>query len=224
MKNHEKGSRRDKELLRLVGEQSALNTEQLRLLLFSDVNQSMAYRRLSRLVERKYLKRDRFSVNEPYFYYTDRKPGQPDHVLGVSWIYTWIRLKLHSWEKLHSFEREQNYKILRPDAFIAVKNVWENKLSFSFAEFDVAESGNKFDKVEKYNSLYSSEGYLGAWWVPLATRFPPVIIVTTGSIKRIQERIDADNSSNLDFRPYTLDWIKEECFNGRSGSKGLRTV
>lgn len=222
LSNHQKGSLRDREILRTIGEQTALNTDQLKLLFFQNVNQSMAYRRLVRLVEKKYLKRDRFSANEPYFYYTEKRPGQPDHVLGVSWIYTWISLNIRSWEKLHVFDREMSYRTIRPDAFIAIRNHWEKKLSFYFAEFDVAESGNKFDKIEKYNTLYSSEGYLGAWWITLASHFPSIIIVTTGNPKRIQERIDADNKNNLDFRLYTLEQIKGECMNGRGGKASIR--
>lgn len=223
--NHQKSFCRDNEIIRIVESQGAMNTDQLKLLVFSDVSYQMACRRLQKLAEKKRLARDRYSMAEPYFYYIPgKKPGQIEHVLAVSWVYTWLRSNLKSWERLHSFERESNYKILRPDGFVAIKNVWENKYRFCFIEMDVAESGNKFDKIAKYNTLFASEGYYGSWWVPLTERFPPVIVVTTGREQQVREYIKLDNINNLEFQVFSLDQIKEGCYYGRSSSSSLRTV
>ncbi len=211
--NHQRGCRRDNMVIQAVETQKVLNTEQIKLLFFPDVSIQMACRRLQKLVKKGLLKRDRLSMAEPYYYYVDKKPGQVEHSLAVSWTYTWIRLNLKSWERLQSFEREvSGYKVLRPDGFAAIKNVWENKFRFCFVEMDLAESGNKFDKVSKYNTLYSNEGYIGFWWVPLANRFPPVIIVTTGRIQPIYEHIKAENVNNIEFQAFTLDEIKRGCY------------
>jgi hypothetical protein len=155
----------------------------------------------------------------------DSKPGQLEHVLGVSWIYTWINSTLSSMERIHCFEREiKDYKIIRPDAFVAIKNLWQDSISFYFIEMDIGESGNDFGiKAGRYNSLYRSDSYLNQWWVPLSKRFPPIIVVTTGRVKTIQEKINKENIHNLEFRVYSLDKIKEECINGRSSSKSIRT-
>lgn len=221
--NHRKGYLRDSELLRLLSPGVAFNTEQIRFLLFRDNVERIAQRRLKVLTDKKVIKRDRISIDEPYFYYIDRKPGQVEHVLGVSWIYTWVRMTLTNMEKLHCFEREvKAYKIVRPDAFMGVKHLLTGNLSFYFMEFDMAESGNDFDKVAKYNTLYSSEGFSHAWWVPLSKRFPAVVVVTTGNKERIKERVKAENTNGLEFRIYTLNEIKEECMNGRSSSKSIR--
>lgn len=213
LSNHKFGKDRDSSILRLIESQTVLNTDQIRLLFFRDVSVQMACRRLQRLTQTKRLKRDRHSMSEPYFYYRDKKPGQLDHALGVSWVYTWLSINLKTWEKLHSFEREvPGYGILRPDGFAAVKNIWQSSFRFFFIEFDIAESGNRFNKHLLYNNLYSSEGYTSSWWASLARRFPPVIIVTTGKKERIIERIRGNNENNLEFQVYTLDQIREECF------------
>ena len=222
--NHKKGYLRANEIAKAVETQGALNSDQLRLLFFQDVSVQMACRVLSKMVEKKLLKRDRLSMSEPYFYYVNKRPGQVEHVLAVSWVYVWLRMNLRSWEKMHSFERETtNYRVLRPDGFVAIKNVWENKFRFCFIEMNIAESGNKFEKVAKYNTLYASEGYYGSWWVPLSDRFPPVIVVTTGREQQIRECIKAENTNNLEFQVFTLDQIKEGCYYGSSSSSSLRT-
>jgi hypothetical protein len=183
----------------------------------------MACRILSKLEKKKLCRRDRISANEPYFYYTNKRPGQIHHALGVSWAYTWFMLSLNSWEKFHSFEREiKLYKILRPDGFVAIRNVFTNEFRFCFIELDIAESGNPFKKVELYNSLYSSEGYISSWWAPLTKRFPTIIIITTGSVNKINEKIKNENKNGLEFKVYSLDQIKEECFNARSSFKSVR--
>lgn len=225
--NHKKGSLRDKEIVGLIGQQKCMNAEQLKLLVFPDVSSRMAYKVLARLADPRrkprLLYRDRYSSIEPYFYYLKR-PGQIDHVLGVSWIYTWVCLTLKSYEKLHSFEREVKSKTLRTDAFMCVKNLWANTLNFFFFEFHITESGNDFDKVSKYNNFYANEEYKGAWWAPLAKRFPAVVVITTGDKSPIVERIKAENTHDLEFRVYTLDEIKEECSYGRSSRKSIRAI
>lgn len=223
--NHQRGSLRDKAIFRLLSPNVAFNTEQIKLILFRDNVERIVQRRLKILADKKAIKRDRISIDEPYFYYQDRKPGQVEHVLGVSWIYTWVLMTLTPMERLHCFDREvKEYKTVRPDVFMGIKNLFTGAFTFFFLEFDIAESGNDFDKVAKYNALFASESYSSAWWVPLSKRFPAIVIVTTGSVERINERIKVENVNNLEFRVYTLSQIKEECINGRSSSKSVRTI
>ena len=223
--NHAKCSHRDKELFRLLESQGALNTDQIKLLLFPDNVLRIVQRRLKKLTDRKAIKRARISLDEPNYYYMDSKPGQLEHVLGVSWIYVWITSTLNSMERLHCFDREvKDYKLVRPDAFVGIKNLWKNSLSFYFVELDIDESGNDFAiKVRRYNDLYASETYMKMWWVPLSKRFPPIIVVTTGRTKKLQEKIQKENVHDLEFRVYSLDQVKEECLNGRTGAGSIRT-
>lgn len=223
MNNLQKCSLRDKKLINLLNEQTALTTEQVKLLLFKDVSLRVAQNRLNKLTLSKRIKRDRFTVYEPYFYYLSSKPGQIEHVLGVSWIYVWVMLSLGNMENLHCFEREVDYKVLRPDAFIGVKNLWSGNLTFFYAEMDIDESGNDFSiKVRRYNNFYELGLYQGLWWNSLAKRFPEIRVVTTGSVKTLKKKIEKENIHGLEFQVFTLDQIKEECVYGSSGSASIR--
>lgn len=225
LSNHQKCSRRDKELFRLLETQGALSTEQIQLLLFRDNVPHTARRRLKKLTETGKVKRCRVSIDEPYYYYAERKPGQLEHVLGVSWIYTWVRLSLNESISLHNFDREVTYKTLRPDAFIGVKSTWSDSFTFFFAELDIAESGHDFgEKVKRYNEYYSSGDYLNQWWVPLAKRFPIVRVITTGNVKKLEKRITKANTHNLEFQVFSLSQVKEECLNGNSSRRSIRAI
>jgi len=225
MNNLERCSRRDKELYNLLESQIALNTDMIQLLLFKRNCLRIVQRRLKKLYEGGKISRDRMRLSEPYFYYMDRKPGQIDHVLGVSWVYTWVVLSLSSMEKVHCFDREvKGYKTIRPDAFLGIKNLWQDAYYFYFVELDISRSGNDFGKkVKKYNDLFNSASYMGLWWVSLTKRFPAIIVVTTGRVKTIKEKIEKENVNGLEFRVYSLDQIKEECLNGASSKRSIRT-
>lgn len=223
LSNHQKCSHRDKELFRLLETQGALNTDQIQLLLFADNVLHTTRRRLKKLTDTGKIRRVRVSIDEPYSYYADKKPGQLEHVLGVSWIYTWVVGGITSGQELHAFDREVTHKTLRPDALICVKS-WKGSISLFYAEFDIAESGHDFgEKVKRYNEFYSSGEYLKQWWVPLSKRFPIIRVVTTGPIKSIEKKIAKENVNGLEFQVFTLDQIKEECTNGRSSTRSIRT-
>lgn len=205
-------------MLSLLEKAEVLDTYQIWLLFF--VSLRMAQKRLTRLYERKKIKRaENYS---PYCYYLDKRPGQIEHRIGVNWIYVWGRLMLRSWEKFHGFEWEVTFSKLRSDGLVIVKNIAHNALEFSFVEFDIVGSGNSFDKVVKYNWLYESGEWLRTWWGPLATGFPRIVVVTTGTTKRIQDLIDRDNRNGLEFVVRTYESIKEECLHGHSSSSGIR--
>lgn len=223
LNNYQKCSLRDKELYYLLESQTSLNTDQIKLLLFKNVCLRIVQRRLTKLTNAKKIMRHRISFDEPYFYYIQKKPGQVEHVLGVSWIYTWVCSSLTNMEILHCFEREVDYKTLRPDALIGVKNTWKDSVSFFFAEMDIAGSGHDFSiKVKRYNDFYANESYKGQWWVSIAKRFPVIRVVTTGSIKSIQTKIEKANVHGLEFQVFNLERVQEECLNGRSCKASIR--
>ncbi|WP_242662072.1 hypothetical protein [Desulfitobacterium hafniense] len=193
------------------------------MLFFRSVSIRMAQKRLLKLVEGKRIKRNRLSIDEPYFYYLDKRPGQVEHRLGVNWVYVWRRIHLHGWEKLHSFEWEVTFKKLRADALLAVRNLAHNSFDFTFIEFDIVGSGNPFDKVSKYNELYESGEWLHTWWGEQATGFPRILIVTTGRVDRIQAMLK-DNRNNLEFVIRGFEQIKEECTHGSSRSASIWSI
>ncbi len=212
---HRQGYLRDKRIEEAIERHGVLDTDQVWYLYFRHLKtgQMMAQRRLRRLYDDKKVKRARESCDLPYYYYTGRKSGQLEHRLGVNWVYVWLVVAGKKWDTLHSFEYEKDYGALRADAFAAVKNKWEGKMRFLFVEFDVHLSGNEFTKVKQYNRLFESQGYAGDWWVSVAERFPPVLVVTTAAVraKVIAEKVEQENTHGLEFRVMELDRLKEEC-------------
>lgn len=220
MKNFQRGSLRDRTILEALERLSVLTTEQVRLLFFHGLSQDrlICQRRMKRLFERGHVKRGRFSANEPYFYYIDKKPKQLEHRLGVNWVYVRETLK---WRRIPDYKLsypvfEDTYRNMRPDAFFAVKNTFKKENLFYFVEFDIAERGNEFNKVQLYNSLYENNEIAGRWWYKYATGFPTVIIVTTGRIERILKHKEAENRHGLEFQVHNFDDLKGECLHGRN--------
>jgi hypothetical protein len=213
--NHEKGSQRDKKILAAIEAHKVMDTDQVTALFFGDIKNGkrVAQKRLKRLHDTGQLKRCRVSVDQPYYYYAGRKPGQIDHTLGLNWIYVWRISNLQSWEALEHFEHEPDYKQIRPDALTVIRNKVTGESRLQFVEMDMAGSGNEFDKVHKYNQFYESGAYEQCWWVDIATRFPPVLVVTTGVSRgtAVQKLIDRENVNDLEFRVQLLDQIKRGC-------------
>lgn len=217
MNNHEKGFYRDKAILEAIEEHEVLNTDQITALFFNGMKNGkrMAQKRLKSLFERERVQKGRLSYYHPCHYHTTtRPPGQIEHRLGINWFYIWLNASLKNWERLHCFEHEQEFGILRADGLAAIKNTVTGQMRFIFLEMDRAESGNKFDKIEKYNQLYQeAERYADCWWVNLTDRFPAVYIVTTSNkkIKAIEKIIKEKNANNLEFRVLLLSDLVGEC-------------
>lgn len=215
--NHQKCYRRDKQLFQVIEKLGVLDTEQITCLFFPGNNGlKKAQRRLKKLYQNKKLLRGRESFSEPYYYYLGKRPGQIHHQLAVSWVYVWLKNRMRSGERLHSFDTEQDYRVLRADAFVAIKNNMAKRYIFNFIELDRSE--NNFDKASKYNTLYSTGKYSSYWWVPLANRFPAIIIVAENErrLRMIRERIRAENSCGLEFKTYLLEQIRGECIKCQS--------
>lgn len=206
-----KGYYRDKAIVETIERFRAMDTEQVCRLFFTG-SQAMrvAQRRLKVLTDSGKLHRARDSTDLPFWYYTGKKPAQHEHRLAVTWAYVWLSSKLKQWERLERFDMEQDYKLLRADALAAIRNTVTGKLRLLFIEADC--SGNDFDKITKYNSLYATGGYTGAWWVKEAERFPPVVIITENAARRrkIERRITDDNTHGLEFTVHLLDEMKKE--------------
>lgn len=218
--NHVKGYRRDKLILEAVNDRQCLSTEQVHILLFQTQKQGLriAQRRLEALYRAGLLSRWRQSLAQPFYYYNGERKEirQFSHKIGVNWVYLWTLLQLKGWEKLHAWQYEpQDYKTIRPDAFCAIKNTMDrdHPFSFFFLEYDRAQSGNKFDKIERYNRMFANEEYIDTWWAKLSTRFPPVYTVTTTPTRAaaIKKSMDEKNEHGLEFIILDADTIIAEC-------------
>jgi len=204
-----RGSLRDSLILQTIEKWGVLNTDQIQAMFFAGIayGQRKAQDRL--LYLHRCGKLQRKMVAGTYCYYLDTK-GLLKHRIGVNWSRMWTEQNLPSWEKLHSWSYEQDYKILRCDGFVAVKNNMTGTFRFSFLEMD--RGTNAFDKVQKYNKLYIEEKYLSWWWVKLTARFPPIQVVTLTPARKsvIQSEIERGNEHNLEFKIVLLDDIRGE--------------
>jgi len=210
LNNHQKGYRRDNDIISALEEWQVLDTDQLQLLFFSDVSLRMAQRRLQRLTELKKIHRARNYPGQPYYYYIDKKPGQVDHKLGVNWVRMWLQRSLKSWESLSCWQYEPVYKGIRPDALVAIKNTVKDKMRLSFIEREC--DTNPCKKVKLYNDFYSNSGYGGSWWEEQTERFPSILLVveTSGRMETVKKLIEKDNPNGLEFKVYLLDQIISE--------------
>ncbi|KJR97933.1 MAG: hypothetical protein VR68_11510 [Peptococcaceae bacterium BRH_c4a] len=213
--NQEKGLHRDKEICLLTERLQALDTEQVRVLLFSNqrYGRRKAQERLKALHDRGRLNRWRPAPESPYIYFSGKKHGRLEHLIALNWVYVWMVKSVKSWEEIYRWDYEQDYGVLQCDAFCVVRNTVTGKLRFWFIELDQAESRNHFDKAKKYCDLYNSEGYAGWWWAELTERFPGILTVTTtpSREKIIRGQIEKDNREGLEFEIYLLESLKEAC-------------
>lgn len=213
MNNHQRGYHRDNAIITVLDEWGILNTDQLQMMFFSGLR--MAQKRLQRLVEMKKVYRYREYTGQPYHYYTSiKRPGQPDHKLGVNWIRLWLQNSIKSWETLYQWEYEPNYKTVRPDAMAAIRNTITGKLRLCLIEREC--DTNPFKKIKLYNELYDGGGYMAAWWAKQVERFPKVVIVVESEARARQVRrlIEKENKNSLEFQVYILSQIISEVKGG----------
>lgn len=206
-----KGLSRDRKILQTIEEYRALDQQQVQALLFNNMQygKRKSQERLLKLHRAGKLSRTRTGDN-PYIYYLDDKPGMLQHLIDVNWFRIWLQTILPSWDRVHSWQYEQDYKILRADGFAAIKNGMSGSFRFLFLEMD--RGTNQFDKIERYNKLYSTSKYSSAWWVRLTERFPviQVVTLTEGRKRLIQSKLEAENICNLEFKVRLLDDLKKE--------------
>lgn len=208
MNQREKGSYRDNAISQAIESRVALETEQVKVIMFPGMAYGLrkAQERLLKLHRKNRLDRER--VGDTFAYYHNR-PGALAHLLGVNWIRLSLEKTMKSWEVMHSFKYEADFGILRADGLAAIKNTVTGKFRFFLIEMDRATNG--FDKVEKYGQLYESGGYTGHWWVKLTERFPSVLVVTTTPQRKafIQGLIKKQNTAGLEFQVSLLEEIKK---------------
>lgn len=213
MNQRQKGFYRDKLIVETIADYTVLDTAQVYSLFFQRIKHGKrkAQERLLKLYRNGKVLRTKTAYS-PYYYYLDEKPGMIEHRLAVNWVRIWLQQRLKSWEKMYYWGYEQDYKILRADGFVAIKNTVTGKFSFYFIELD--RCTNEFDKVEKYNRLFSEHKYIGQWWADLTDVFPPVLIVTTTHKRAslIESKINEQNTEGLRFSVLLLDQIKSEVF------------
>lgn len=223
MTNAQRGYLRDREVVALVRRLGAVNTDQVRALMFRfPTGLRKSQERLTVLTKRGELNRCRIAPNEPYVYYIGRRPGQLDHRVMVSWAYVHIVTGLASWERLEEWRLEDVCGDLRSDAVAGIRIVPTGEWRFVFVEADGGD--NSFDKVSLYNRLYESQVYLGAWWAERATRFPAILVVThsEGRKRAILDKVRRKNVNSLRWEVVTAKEVEARVCGHYAGAGDTR--
>ena len=212
--NRKHGKERDSKILLTLEQWECCDTQMLSSLLFPDV-----YHKLRKCQERmKKLfdagKVQRWKGEDGFVYSLEEQRGRWKHKLMANWVRTWLTSTCKQWEKIHSFEYEQDYGFLRADGLVVIKNNITGKFRFIFLEIDRAT--NAFDKVPKYNKLLQEQHKYDRWWMKVAENFPDILVVTTTEARRqkILEHVKAENENKLVFDVKLLGDIKREVVRG----------
>lgn len=200
MNKVQKGYNRDSNIVKEVEARGALNTEQITVMFFKGTTAlNKCQKRLKKLHDAKRLKRTRINGSGSYCYFTDKKPGRLEHLIGTNWVYIWLIKQMKSWESLWYWQYEMDYGMLRCDAFAGVKNSFTGEIKFYFIELD--RSNNTWDKTRKYNLLYETEKYADSFWVEHAKVFPVILCVTENKnrLAVIEQSVRDENTHGLRF-------------------------
>lgn len=166
------------------------------------------------------IKRDQLSISQPYFYWSadKKRPGQIEHRIGINWLYVWFSTWAERTGAELKFKREpKEYEpIVRPDAFVSLRST--TKTHLFFGEFHRHESGNEFDKLTKYTTLFrniidlKAQGIRPYHWVELRDqKIPTLTVITTGPKKTLLDRLINQNPLGIPYELLTLDELKERC-------------
>lgn len=177
----------------------------------------MCYRTLRELVKKNKIFKGPRSIEQPSYYWIDEDPGQPNHVIGVNWVWIWFERwkKYEAGDTIETFQYEPTEYLpyVRPDSFVTVRNAPKKCRIFYFTEFQAWESGHGFNKPQKYNDLYEAikAKKISYPWLKETNGFPQVVVITTGPLDTIRKLIAKHNPNGLEFKVYTLEAIKAQC-------------
>lgn len=189
------GYNRDKLIIETVERFKCLNSEQIEILIFRescniDSAKRQSQNRLSKLVEKKIIKRYRMDLDESYKYFVNDFQ-QKEHIVLLNWMIIHYLVK-HPYEKIYYMEYQKDYKIKIPDLFLVTYNEFTKQYKSMFFEMDKTIS-NKFDAVEKYNKLRQNPP--NDEFTRL-TKFPEIYIATT-DMNRLNEIMRLINNKNI---------------------------
>ena len=123
MNRVQKGCSRDKQVLSMIEEWKVMNARQVQLMKFNfPYGLRKAQERLLKMHNRGKL--NRWHNGEGYSYSLEKKTASSAHFEALNWVRIWLVNQLKNWEKIHSWQYEQDYKILRTDAFAAILNLY----------------------------------------------------------------------------------------------------
>lgn len=148
-------------------------------------------RRLLKLFDNGYIKRERKDINSNYVYYIDgKKPRDLNHMLTLSKLYVyWIKKGY----RVEMIKREVTlYRGIRSDGVAVVDR--GNGLELIIIEVDVY-TNPQTSKVPKYKGYKDNEGYK-----ELVEDMPTILFITNKSVR----------SKDLDIEVLKLDFYEKE--------------
>ena len=211
------GRRRDLRVLADLEVCGLLSQDQIHLLNFANVSTEMSHRCTQRLVEKKQIRRVnmRWAGEPDWFYpYDTKRPDQVQHRLGKAWIYTGLQVRTSATptQELIYFKSEemQFLPTVKPDIYAVIRHGGEN--GYLFGEFQVTESGNRWDK--DYPTLFRTF----AEDVPITLQ-----VVTTGSYEPIKKILTKQMTEfkNVHIEYMMLSKLRELCWRVALRQKGL---
>ena len=141
-----------------------------------------------------------------WFYpYDDKRPDQIQHRLGKSWLYTSLNIRTMTGEEKIIYYKDEESKfmpLLKPDGYCKTTH---SKLGYKhyFCEFQINQSGNKWDKDYKtlFNSFSEDQNLT-------------LMIVTTESYEKLREQLlrEMKGMKNVSLAFYTLDELRGLCW------------
>ncbi|MDP4158167.1 MAG: hypothetical protein Q8911_00180 [Bacillota bacterium] len=208
---HVQGHKRDLRVLAHLDQLKCLSQEQIHLLEFWNVSTEMSHRCTQRLEKDKLIRRVKMSwsdIPDWFYLYDEKRPDQIQHRLGKAWIYTaWHMKSLDSQnnQELTYFKSEER-KFFDQDKTLPIIDdygVMKHKVYgeiFYFGEFQVLESGNKWNK--NYRKLFQTFA---------EDQILNLMVVTTGSYETLKNQLvrELSGMKNVRLEFYQLDKLKK---------------
>ena len=184
------------------------------MLEFWNVSTEMSHRCTQRLEKDKLIRRVEMKWSDvpDWFYpYDDKRPDQIQHRLGKSWIYVALKMKVldsQGTQRLTYFQPEErkffagNGKLPIPDSYGVIHhNIYGD--IFNFGEFQVLESGNRWNK--NYRALFETFAQ---------DQLLNLMIVTTDEFDALKAQLQKELSGmrNVRLEFYQLDKLRELCW------------
>jgi hypothetical protein len=201
-------SRRDREILEDIETRRILDIWQIYKLHFPSLY--TAQRRMLKLTK-EYKRVSRLRLEDQSFaYYTDARPQQIEHWLGINDFYIWLTKHylpkrqgtLTYWEYPDNKEKSQ----VRPDAMYSVQ--YRDGVKWYFLEYETG--SNPCSKVADHNKYFEEGRYRSFWWAKELTGYPATVIMTESNVAAVQKKIDTENTNGLEFIPYFAPKIRKE--------------
>lgn len=146
-----------------------------------------------------------------FYLYDEKRPDQIQHRLGKSWIYVTLRMKeldSNGNQELSYFKSEErkffqsNDKFPIPDSYGVIRhNVYGD--IFNFGEFQVLESGNRWNK--NYRALFETFA---------EDQQLVLMVVTTDEYEALKNQLVKEllGMKNVRLEFYQIDRLREICW------------